>query len=108
MSSSMILSHNNKQPQNYMNKKKPEKDFFKISFKNENDHNTIDLKTKLMKTQKFRSMESHQPGQSKQSIESEKSRNYETMQNAEKKRMFGKGFPKQSLEICQIQAKSFY
>ena len=108
MPSSMILFRDNKQSQNHTNKEKFEKSFFEISHENENNRNTINLKTELVKTQKFESMRFHQPGQSNQSIESEKSRNYETMQNAGKKRMFEKGFPKQSLEICQIQAKSFY
>ena len=59
MPSSTMLSHNNKQPQNHMNKKKFEKDFFRISSKNENDRDAINLKTKLMKTWKFKSMKSH-------------------------------------------------
>ena len=73
MSSSAILSHNNKQLQNHMNKKKFEKGFFKILFKNKNNCDTIDLETKLMKTQKFKSMKSHQSGQSNQLIKSKKS-----------------------------------
>ena len=49
MSSSMMLSQNNKQLQNHINKKKFEKDFFKISYENKNNHNMIDLEIKLMK-----------------------------------------------------------